>query len=129
MDTNPTTTTTNSPTPPAAESAASSRRLRWFPASPEGWAMFALGFALLAYGTYQIGLNLVRTGKGSLFGLILVFGGVALLPYRLVGLICGVALVAIGVYMLIANFNTLQALMVLAFGILTVMERVRRPAA
>lgn len=125
MDHPPTTT----PPSPTSDPTPSPRRLRWFPASPEGWIIFVLGLGLVAYGAAEIFLRYQRTGKGSLFGLILALAGVTMLPYRLVGLVCGVALVGIGVYLLINNYSLLLAAMVIGFGILTIMERVRRRTA
>lgn len=117
-------TTPHSPDPSSTPSHLPRTR-RWLPASPEGWLIFILGLGLTAYGVTEIVMRYQRTGKGSLFGLILVLAGVTMLPYRLVGLVCGVGLVGIGVYLLINNYSMLLAAMVIGFGILSIMERTR----
>jgi hypothetical protein len=118
------------PIAPASQPSAPNRRpRRYLPARPEGWVLFALGLALVGYGVAEIWLRYQRLGKGSLLGFTLVLFGVILLPYRFVGLVCGLALCGLGIYMFLNNYSTLQTLVVLGFGIVTVIERGRRDSA
>lgn len=104
--------------PDAADPPRRKRSL--LPTSAEGWLMMAAGLGLIGYGVWRI----VDRG-GSVIGLILMFVGVILMPYRFVRLAGGLGLAGVGVYMLVKGFH-LQGAIVTVLGVVTLAEAIGR---
>lgn len=115
---------TMSPVPRASDADRPRRGI--LPTTMESWLMLGAGAALMIYGGYSVISALVAGRSISLVGLVLLGVGGMLMPYRWIGLIAGVGLIGMGIYMFIANYVTLQALVVTVLGVIAVAEQVRR---
>ncbi len=96
------------------------------PSTPEGWLMLVAGIACIGYGLYTVVAAFVDKTTLSLLGMFLLALGGMVIPIRWVGLVVGLILLGLGVFMFATNYVTVQALVVCVLGLIAVAERWRR---
>jgi hypothetical protein len=84
------------------------------------------GAACIGYGVYSIIDQIVGNNPiGNISVLLLAIGGM-IIPLRWVGVVAGVALVGLAVYMLCTNYGMMSVLLVGVLGLICVAENWRR---
>ncbi|MCC6319902.1 MAG: hypothetical protein IT438_00515 [Phycisphaerales bacterium] len=91
--------------------------------STEQWLFMAAGAALIVYGAYKL---IDSKFTSPIYGPGAIGLGLTLMPWRIVGLIGGIGLVALGGLRLSQGYAIEQAGLVLLLGVIGIAERIRR---
>ena len=96
------------------------------PSTPDGWIMLVAGVGCIGYGLYTVVAAFVDKTTLGLLGMFLLALGGMVIPIRWAGLIVGLILLGLGIFMFATNYVTVQALVVCVLGLIAVAERWRR---